>query len=85
MVFQKPNPFPMTVYDNIACGPYIHGLKNKNQFDEIVENSLQQAGRISDKTAFFLTGDMVEYGVTKDIFFSPGNKQTEDYISGKSG
>ncbi len=163
MVFQKPNPFPMSIFDNIAYGPRIHGTKSKAKLEEIVENSLnqaalweevrdrldkpalglsggqqqrlciartlavepdvilmdeptsaldpistgkiedlayhlknkytiiivthnmQQAGRISDKTAFFLTGDMVEFGITKDIFFTPQDKCTEDYISGKFG
>lgn len=163
MVFQKPNPFPMSIYDNIAYGPRIHGIKNKSTLDEIVEKSLkgaalwnevkdrlkksalglsggqqqrlciarvlavephvllmdeptsaldpistgkieelmdelkkkytviivthnmQQAGRISDSTAFFLTGDVVEYGKTEDIFYKPRDKRTEDYITGRFG
>ncbi|MDP4089796.1 MAG: phosphate ABC transporter ATP-binding protein PstB [Bacillota bacterium] len=163
MVFQKPNPFPMSVYDNVAYGPRIHGIKNKSQLDEIVEKSLkgsvlwdevkdrlkksalglsggqqqrlciartlavepevllmdeptsaldpistlkieelmdtlkkqytviivthnmQQAGRISDNTAFFLTGEVVEYGKTEDIFYRPRDKRTEDYITGRFG
>ena len=163
MVFQKPNPFPMSIYDNIAYGPKIHGIKNKTQLDEIVEKSLkgaalwdevhdrlkksalglsggqqqrlciartiavnpeiilmdeptsaldpistikmeelmydlkkkytvvivthnmQQAGRIADKTAFFLNGEVIEYGNTKDIFYKPKDKRTEDYITGRFG
>ena len=163
MVFQKPNPFPMSIYDNIAYGPRTHGIKNKAQLDEIVETSLknaaiwdeckdrlkssalgmsggqqqrlciaralacqpevilmdeptsaldpistskieelvlelkkkytvvivthnmQQAVRISDKTAFFLLGDLVEYGQTDQIFSVPKDKRTEDYITGRFG
>lgn len=163
MVFQKPNPFPMSIYDNIAYGPRTHGIKNKAQLDEIVETSLknaaiwdeckdrlkssalgmsggqqqrlciaralacqpevilmdeptsaldpistskieelvlelkkkytvvivthnmQQAVRISDKTAFFLLGDLVEYGQTDQIFSVPKNKRTENYITGRFG
>lgn len=163
MVFQKPNPFPMSIYDNIAYGPRTHGLKKKSELDEIVEKSLrgaaiwdevkdrlnksalgmsggqqqrlciaralavnpevllmdeptsaldpistgkieelldelrkqftivivthnmQQAARISDKTAFFLLGNMIEYGDTEQIFSSPCNKKTEDYITGRFG
>ncbi|WP_459480648.1 phosphate ABC transporter ATP-binding protein PstB [Clostridium saccharoperbutylacetonicum] len=163
MVFQRPNPFPMSIYDNIAYGPRIHGVKNKKILDEIVEKSLigaalwdetkdrlkssalgmsggqqqrlciartlavspevilmdeptsaldpistskmeelmdelkkkytviivthnmQQAGRIADKTAFFLNGEVVEYGKTEDIFYNPRDKRTEDYITGRFG
>lgn len=163
MVFQKPNPFPMSIYDNIAYGPRIHGLTNKSRLDEIVEQSLkgavlwnevkdrlkksalglsggqqqrlciartlavepevllmdeptsaldpistlkveelmdvlkkkytviivthnmQQAGRISDNTAFFLNGEIVEYGKTEDIFYKPKDRRTEDYITGRFG
>ena len=163
MVFQKPNPFPMSIYDNIAYGPRIHGNKSKAALDEIVEKSLkgaalweevkdklnksgmalsggqqqrlciarvlavepeillmdeptsaldpistlkieelmdelkkkytiiivthnmQQAARISDKTAFFLTGEVIEYGKTEEIFYKPQNKKTEDYITGRFG
>ena len=163
MVFQKPNPFPMSVYDNIAFGPRTHGIHAKSELDEIVERSLrqaaiwdeckdrlnksalgfsggqqqrlciaralavqpevllmdeptsaldpistmkiedlalelkenytivivthnmQQAARISDKTAFFLLGDLIEYNKTKEIFSNPKNKKTEDYISGRFG
>ena len=164
MVFQKPNPFPKTIYENVAYGPRIHGLaQNKNELDEIVEDSLkkaglwgevsdrltdqatglsggqqqrlciaraiavgpdvllmdepcsaldpiatsvieeliselqqrftilivthsmQQAAHVSQKTAYFHLGEMVEYGDTKDIFTLPKNEQTEAYISGKIG
>lgn len=163
MVFQRPNPFPMSIYDNIAYGPRIHGMKNKKILDELVEKSLrgaalwdetkdrlkesamgmsggqqqrlciartlavspevilmdeptsaldpistakmeelmdelkkqytviivthnmQQAGRIADKTAFFLNGEMVEFGKTEDIFYNPRDKRTEDYITGRFG
>ena len=163
MVFQQPNPFPMSVYDNIAYGPRVHGIKNKAKLDEIVEESLrgaaiwdevkdnlkksalrlsggqqqriciaralatkpevilmdeptsaldpisttkiedlmeelkrqytvvvvthnmQQAVRVSEYTAFFLVGDMVEYGETKELFTYPKDKRTEDYITGRFG
>jgi len=163
MVFQQPNPFPMSIYDNVAYGPRIHGIKNKKQLDKIVEKSLkaaalydevadrlhtsalglsggqqqrlciarclavepevilldeptsaldpistlkieellmelkkqytiaivthnmQQASRIADYTAFFLVGEMVEYGQTKDIFAMPQDQRTEDYITGRFG
>ncbi len=163
MVFQQPNPFPMSIYDNVAYGPRIHGIKDKKQLDEIVINSLkgaalydevkddlkksalglsggqqqrlciaralavepeillmdeptsaldpistlkiedlmedlkkkytvvivthnmQQATRIADYTAFFLVGEMVEYGPTKQLFSMPKDKRTEDYITGRFG
>ena len=163
MVFQKPNPFPMSIYDNIAYGPRTHGIKNRAQLDEIVEKSLrgaaiwdevkdrlqknalglsggqqqrlciaralavepavllmdeptsaldpistskieelamqlkerytivivthnmQQAVRISDRTAFFLLGDLVECGETETLFSTPRDKRTEDYITGRFG
>ena len=163
MVFQKPNPFPMSIYDNIAYGPRTHGITNKAQLDEIVEKALrsaaiwdeakdrlkknalgmsggqqqrlciaralavepkvllmdeptsaldpistsriedlamelkkeytivivthnmQQAVRISDQTAFFLLGDLVEYGDTEQMFSQPKDKRTEDYITGRFG
>jgi phosphate transport system ATP-binding protein len=163
MVFQSPNPFPMSIYDNVAYGPRIHGIKNKSKLDEIVERSLrlaaiwdevkdrlkksalglsggqqqrlciarvlavdpeiilmdeptsaldpistakiedlvatlkndftiiivthnmQQAGRISDKTAFFLQGEMIEYNQTEQIFNRPADTRTEDYITGRFG
>ncbi len=163
MVFQKPNPFPMSIYDNIAYGPRIHGIKSKAKLDEIVEKSLrnsaiwdevkdrlkqnalglsggqqqriciarvlavepevvlmdeptsaldpistlkiedlieelkqnytiiivthnmQQAARISDLTAFFLHGEIVEFGNTTELFSTPKDKRTEDYITGRFG
>lgn len=163
MVFQKPNPFPMSIYDNIAYGPRIHGIKSKSKLDEIVEKSLknsalwdevkdrlkqnalglsggqqqrlciarvlavepeivlmdeptsaldpistlkiedliedlkqkytiiivthnmQQAARISDITAFFLHGEIVEFGNTNQLFSNPKDKRTEDYITGRFG
>ena len=163
MVFQKPNPFPMSIYDNIAYGPRTHGVRNKVKLDDIVEQSLrgaaiwdevkdrlkksalglsggqqqrlciaralavepqvllmdeptsaldpistskieelamelkerytiiivthnmQQAARISDQTAFFLLGELVEYGETEQIFAQPRDKRTEDYITGRFG
>lgn len=163
MVFQKPNPFPMSIYDNIAYGPRTHGIKSKVQLDEIVEEALQgaaiwdevkdrlkksalglsggqqqrlciaralavrpkvllmdeptsaldpistskiedltqelrkeytiimvthnmqQAVRISDNTAFFLLGELVEFGETEQIFSMPRDKRTEDYITGRFG
>lgn len=163
MVFQQPNPFPMSIYDNIAYGPRLHGIKNKQKLDSIVEESLrgaaifdevkdrlkksalglsggqqqriciaralavkpsvllmdeptsaldpistakiedlmeelkknytivvvthnmQQASRVSDYTAFFYVGEMVEYGKTNNIFSYPQDKRTEDYITGRFG
>ena len=163
MVFQKPNPFPMSIYDNIAYGPRTHGIRSKARLDEIVEKSLrgatiwdevkdrlkksalglsggqqqrlciaralavepdillmdeptsaldpistskiedlvnelkkcytivlvthnmQQAVRVSDNTAFFLLGDLVEYGNTEQLFAEPKDKRTEDYITGRFG
>ena len=163
MVFQQPNPFPMSIYDNIAYGPRIHGIKNRSKLDEIVENALrgaaifdevkdrlkksalglsggqqqrlciaralavepevllmdeptsaldpistlkieelmeslkekytvaivthnmQQAARVSDDTAFFLVGEVVEFNSTQEIFSRPQNKKTEDYITGRFG
>ncbi len=163
MVFQKPNPFPMSIYDNVAYGPRTHGIKNKTRLDEIVERALkdaaiwdevkdrlkknalglsggqqqrlciaralavepnvllmdeptsaldpistsrieelalelkkkytiimvthnmQQAVRISDNTAFFLLGELVEFGKTDKLFSQPQDKRTEDYITGRFG
>ena len=163
MVFQKPNPFPMSAYDNIAFGPRTHGIRNRGELDEIVERSLrdaaiwdevkdrlkksalslsggqqqrlciaralavepevllmdeptsaldpistgkieelvlqlkekysiiivthnmQQATRVSDRTAFFLLGEVVEYGKTGELFSMPADKRTEDYITGRFG
>ncbi len=163
MVFQQPNPFPMSIYDNVAYGPRVHGIRNKGQLDDIVEESLQgaaiweevkdrlkksalglsggqqqrlciaralavhpevllmdeptsaldpistakiedlmeslkkkytvvvvthnmqQATRVSDYTAFFLLGDLIEFGTTKQVFSYPKQKKTEDYITGRFG
>ncbi|WP_083964238.1 phosphate ABC transporter ATP-binding protein PstB [Shimazuella kribbensis] len=163
MVFQAPNPFPKSIYDNVAYGPRIHGLRDKKKLDELIEKSLrgaaiwdevkdrlkdkatglsggqqqrlciaralavepevllmdeptsaldpistakieeliqelktsytivivthnmQQAARISDKTAFFLSGDLIEYNKTEQLFSTPKHKQTEDYITGRFG
>jgi phosphate transport system ATP-binding protein len=163
MVFQKPNPFPMSIYDNVAYGPRIHGVKNNQELDRIVERSLknaalwdelkdrlrdsalsisggqqqrlciarclavgpdvllmdepcsaldpiatakiedlmrtlkekytiiivthnmQQAARVSDRTAFFLMGDLIEYDATKKLFETPSDRRTEDYITGRFG
>ena len=138
MVFQKANPFPMSIYDNIAYGPRTHGIRSKVKLDEIVEKSLrdaaiwdevkdrlnksameeptsaldpistskvedlvislkkeytiiivthnmQQATRVSDRTAFFLLGEVVEYSETEKLFSNPQDKRTEDYISGRFG
>lgn len=163
MLFQQPNPFPKSIYDNVAYGPRIHGIRKKSQLDEIVERSLrqaaiwdelkdrlnksalglsggqqqrlciartlavqpdvilmdeptsaldpistmkiedlalelkkdytivivthnmQQASRISDKTAFFLLGELIEYGETTELFANPKNPKTEEYITGRFG
>jgi len=163
MVFQQPNPFPKSIYDNVAYGPYIHGIRNKKVLDEIVERSLrqaalwdevkdnlkrpayglsggqqqrlciaralavnpeillmdeptsaldpistakiedlvrelkntytivivthnmQQAARISDRTAFFLNGELIEYDRTERIFTNPRDQRTEDYVTGRFG
>lgn len=163
MVFQQPNPFPMSIYDNVVYGPRIHGIKNRVVLDEIVEKSLikaaifdevkdrmkksalslsggqqqrlciaralavepevilmdeptsaldpistlkieelmdelrdqysvvvvthnmQQAARVSDDTAFFLLGELIEFGATEDVFSRPREKKTEDYITGRFG
>ena len=90
MVFQQPNPFPMSVYDNVAFGPRTHGIKKREDLDAIVEQSLRdaaiwQALRVSDKTAFFLLGEMVEAGSTDDIFTNPADPRTADYVAGRFG
>ena len=143
MVFQKPNPFPMSIYDNIAYGPRTHGVHSKAKLDDIVEKSLrnaaiwdeckdrlkssalgmsggqqqrlciaraltskiedlamelkkdytivmvthnmQQAVRVSDNTAFFLLGEVIEYNDTEKLFSIPSDKRTEDYITGRFG
>ena len=117
MVFQKPNLFPMSIYDNIAYGPRTHGIHSKAKLDEIlmdeptsaldpistskiedlavelkkdytvimVTHNMQQAARISDKTAFFLLGEIIEFSDTEQMFSMPKDKRTEDYITGRFG
>ena len=82
MVFQKPNPFPMSIYDNIAYGPRTHGIRSTIV---MVTHNMQQATRISDKTAFFLLGEVVEFADTDKLFSMPADKRTEDYITGRFG
>ena len=104
MVFQKPNPFPMSIYDNVALS-LIHiseptsaldpistskieelAMQLKEQYTiVIVTHNMQQAVRISDNTAFFLLGELVEYGKTEEMFSQPTDKRTEDYITGRFG
>ena len=115
MVFQKPNPFAMSIYDNVAYGPRTHGVKNRSEvllmyeptsaLDPIstsriedlaaelkskytivmVTHNMQQAVRISDYTAFFLSGEAVEFGKSEKVFSMPRDKRTEDYITGRFG
>ena len=97
MVFQKPNPFPMSIYDNVAYGPRTHGIRSKAKLDQIVDelkkdytivmvtHNMQQATRISDKTVFFLLGEIIEAGKTDELFSMPKDKRTEDYITGRFG
>ena len=122
MVFQKANPFPMSIYDNVAYGPRTHGVRSHARalavepevllMDEatsaldpistskiedlalelkehytvvMVTHNMQQAARISDNTAFFLLGELVEFGKTEQLFSDPTDKRTEDYITGRFG
>lgn len=85
MVFQKPNPFPKTVFENIAYGMRINGVKDKALMTERVETSLQQAARVSDITAFFYMGKLIEVNKTDTLFTKPELKQTEQYITGRFG
>ena len=111
MVFQQPNPFPFSIYENVIYGLRLAGVKDKSILDEAVETSLKQAAiwdevkdhlhdqytiilvthsmhqasRISDKTAFFLTGNLIEFADTKQMFLNPKEKETEDYITGRFG
>ena len=120
MVFQKPNPFPKSIFENVAYGLKIQGIKDKNLINDRVEKALrqadlwedvkdnlkiedlifelkekytivivthnmQQASRISDYTAFFYLGELIEFDKTKNIFTNPKQKQTEDYITGRFG
>ena len=89
MVFQKPNPFPKSIYDNVAFGPRILGWKDS--LDDRVRLALEQAARVSDRTAFFTVdpedrvGRLVEYDETPTIFTKPADKRTEDYVTGRFG
>ena len=115
MVFQRPNPFPKSIFENVAYGLRVNGIKDKDfitLMDEpasaldpistskieelicelssqttvvIVTHSMQQAARVSNKTAFFYMGEMVEYGETKKIFTSPDKEATQNYITGRFG
>lgn len=105
MVFQQPNPFPMSIYDNVAFEPRTHGVKNRDELDLIstaiieefvttlkqdytiimVTHNMLQALRVSDQTAFFLLGEMVEAGYTEDIFSHPEDTRTTDYVAGRFG
>src|SRR4030065_488683 len=98
MVFQKPNPFPKSIYDNVSYGLRIQGISKKGVLDKVVEESLkkaalwdevthnmQQAARVSDDTGFFMMGELIEFDITKHIFTAPSNKMTEDYITGRFG
>ena len=82
MVFQKPNPFPMSIYDKIE---ELVGELKENYTIIIVTHNMQQAARISDSTAFFLLGEMIECSPTDLLFSAPKDKRTEDYISGRFG
>lgn len=112
MVFQKPNPFLMSIYDNIAHRPRTREVRNKAKMDGptsaldpistskiedlavelkkdytiiMVTHNMQQAARISDKTAFFLLGEVVEFNETEKLFSMPDDRRTEDYITGRFG
>jgi len=79
MVFQKPNPFPKSIYDNVAYGPRINGQRNKHKLDEIVERSLR------DSETDTRTGVLVEYGPTRQIFEDPRDSRTQAYVTGRVG
>lgn len=103
MVFQKPNPFPKTIYENVAYGLRLMGVKKRRVLDETIEwalkgaalwndftivivtHNMQQAARVSDKTAFLYIGELIEFDETNNIFTNPSKKQTEDYITGRYG
>ena len=85
MVFQQPNPFPKTIFDNVAYGPRLNGLAPERDMPERVEHALRQAARVSDRTAFFWLGKLMEYGRTPEMFTAPRQKLTEDYITGRFG
>ena len=86
MVFQKSNPFPKSIYENVAYGARVNGLaKGRRALDELVEHSLKQAARVSDYTAFFYMGSLVEMGRTNTLFTNPREERTEAYITGRFG
>ena len=98
MVFQRPNPFPMSIYDNVAYGPRGMGVRDRAVLDELVEDSLRRAAlwdevkdklnesaRISDSVAFFLLGELVEHAPTAQLFKNPTDPRTADYLTGRFG
>ena len=86
MVFQKPNPFPtMSVFENVVAGLRLAGFRNRHRLEEAAERSLRQAARVSEWTAFFLMGEVVEVGMTKELFTTPREPKTEAYITGRFG
>ncbi len=85
MVFQKPTPFPMSIYDNIAFGIKLYERLPKSEMDDRIEWALKKAALVSDYTAYMYLGDLVEFGETDAIFTAPKQKATEDYITGKFG
>ena len=88
MVFQKPNPFPKSIYDNVAYGPRINGERNRQKLDEIVERSLRQAAFFSvltDSKTDTRTGVLIEHGPTRQIFEDPRDPRTQAYVTGRIG
>src|SRR5919112_1031922 len=97
MVFQKPTPFPMSIYDNVAFGLRLYEKLPKAEIEDLIEqlrrefaivivtHNMQQAARISQFTAFMYLGELVEFGETSRIFMNPAKKQTQDYITGRFG
>src|SRR5206468_3807778 len=86
MVFQRPTPFPtMSIYDNVAAGLRVNGKLARRDLDETVERALRQAARVSDYTAFFYVGRLIEVGETGPLFTKPRLEQTEAYITGRFG
>src|SRR3990170_3228915 len=95
MVFDKPVPLPRSIFENLAFGPKLHGIKDKNKIEEalqslkrnytivLVSNNTWQVARTSDNVAFLLIGELVEYGSTHGVFTVPKDKRTDDYISGR--
>jgi ABC-type phosphate transport system ATPase subunit len=97
MVFQKPNPFPKSIFENVAYGLRVRGEQSRRGIEEliaelrdqvtviIVTHNMQQAARVSDYTAYMYLGELIEFGVTDELFIKPRMKQTEDYITGRFG